>query len=163
MTGEEIKVMSEKLTNGFKPPYMRNELAKNEAKLYRVGWEHPTLGNKFDFVYGCSKSDVKRHIRNEFENARIIEVIEWIEPEQSKSTLKDDNVNSPAHYTQGGIECIDAIKAAVIGLKNIEAVCTANIIKYLWRWKFKNGLEDLKKAKWYLDYLIKEVTKNGEE
>lgn len=70
---------------------------------------------------------------------------------------ENDNVNSPTHYCKGSIECIEAIKAAVVGLVAMEAVCTANVIKYLWRWKFKNGLEDLKKAKWYLDRLIKEV------
>ena len=66
-----------------------------------------------------------------------------------------DMVNHPSHYTQGGIECIDAIKSAVCGLTGMEAVCTANVIKYLWRWKFKNGVEDLEKAKWYLEKLIK--------
>ena len=68
-----------------------------------------------------------------------------------------DNVNHPSHYTQGATECIDAIKEATKGLFGIEAVCTANIIKYVWRWKFKNGVEDLLKAKWYLDRLIEEV------
>lgn len=68
-----------------------------------------------------------------------------------------DNVNHPSHYTQGAIECIDAIKEATKGLIGIEAVCTANIIKYVWRWKFKNGVEDLEKAEWYLKRLIKEV------
>ena len=70
---------------------------------------------------------------------------------------KDDNVNHPSHYCQGGIECIDAIKAATINLKGIEAVDTGNVIKYVWRWKDKNGVEDLKKARWYIDHLIKEV------
>lgn len=67
-----------------------------------------------------------------------------------------DNVNHPKHYTQGGIECIDALAAATINLKGIEAVCTANAIKYLWRWKQKNGVEDLEKARWYIDKLIRE-------
>ena len=71
-----------------------------------------------------------------------------------------DNVNHPSHYTQGAIECIDAIKEATKGLFGIEAVCTGNIIKYVWRWKFKNGVEDLHKADWYLQRLIKEVTSN---
>lgn len=75
---------------------------------------------------------------------------------KAKKVIKD-NVNHPSHYTQGAIECIDAIKEATKGLFGIEAVCTANIIKYVWRWKFKNGVEDLNKAKWYLDRLIKEV------
>lgn len=68
-----------------------------------------------------------------------------------------DNVNHPVHYTRGGIETIDAIAAATAGLEGIEAVCTANAIKYLWRWKHKNGVEDLKKARWYIDRLIKEI------
>lgn len=69
-----------------------------------------------------------------------------------------DMVNHPSHYTQGGIECIDALEAATINLKGIEAVCTANAIKYLWRWKEKGGIEDLEKSKWYIDRLIKKVT-----
>ena len=71
-----------------------------------------------------------------------------------------NNVNHPSHYTQGAIECIDAIKEATKGLFGIEAVCTGNIIKYVWRWKFKNGVEDLRKADWYLQRLIKEATSN---
>ena len=69
----------------------------------------------------------------------------------------NDAVNHPQHYTQGGIECIDALEAATVGLTGIEAVCTANAIKYLWRWKFKNGAEDIKKAIWYLNKLLSKV------
>ncbi|MGE8659083.1 MAG: DUF3310 domain-containing protein [Achromobacter sp.] len=65
-----------------------------------------------------------------------------------------DVVNHPAHYTAGGIECIDAIAAATTGLEGIEAACTANALKYLWRWKRKNGLEDLRKARWYINHLL---------
>lgn len=68
-----------------------------------------------------------------------------------------DNVNHPSHYTQGGIECIDALKAATIGKTGIEAVCVANVIKYLWRYEEKNGLEDVKKAQWYIKRLIQEL------
>lgn len=67
-----------------------------------------------------------------------------------------DAVNHPSHYTQGGIECIEAIKAATVGLEGIEAVCTGNAIKYIWRWKQKNGTEDLRKAIWYINKLIEE-------
>ena len=70
-----------------------------------------------------------------------------------------DNINHPAHYTAGGIECIDALASATEGLQGIEAVCTANAIKYLWRWKRKNGVEDLKKAIWYTERLINEIEK----
>lgn len=64
-----------------------------------------------------------------------------------------DNTN-PEHYKQGKIECIDALESATVNLKGIDAVCTANAIKYLWRWREKNGLEDLRKAKWYIDKLL---------
>ena len=73
-----------------------------------------------------------------------------------------DNVNHPDHYCKGGIECKDAIKAAVTGLEGFEAVCVGNAIKYLWRWKYKNGAEDLRKAKKYLDMLLEEVEQNKE-
>jgi hypothetical protein len=70
-----------------------------------------------------------------------------------------DDVNHPPHYTAGAVECIDAIAAATTGLSGLEAVCTANIIKYVWRWKHKSGLTDLEKARWYLEKLIIEVNK----
>ena len=69
-----------------------------------------------------------------------------------------ENVNSPQHY-QGKVECIDCIESATAGLNGIEAFCTGNAIKYLYRWKRKNGIEDLKKAKWYIDKII---SVNGE-
>jgi len=68
-------------------------------------------------------------------------------------TSHSDAIN-PSHYKQGEIECIDALAAATANLKGIEAVCTANAIKYLWRWKQKNGAEDLKKAQWYINRLL---------
>lgn len=68
--------------------------------------------------------------------------------------MKNDKINHPDHYTHGGIECIDAIEAATTGLEGTEAVCTGNALKYLWRWKFKNGVEDLLKAMWYIQRLI---------
>lgn len=64
-----------------------------------------------------------------------------------------DNIN-PTHYKQGIIECIDAIESATINKKGFDAVATANVIKYLWRFEEKGGLEDMKKARWYLDRMI---------
>ena len=61
-----------------------------------------------------------------------------------------DNVNKPEHYTQGNVECIDAIESATTGLTGIVAVCVANVIKYVWRFGRKNGIEDLDKADYYL-------------
>lgn len=78
-----------------------------------------------------------------------------------------DAVNHPSHYTTGRVECIDAIDSAVTGLNGMEAVLTSQIIKYVWRWKQKGGVEDLRKAEWYLKRLIRDVqdkeTQNGGE
>ena len=71
-----------------------------------------------------------------------------------------DVVNKPAHY-QGRIECIDAIEEATVGLEGIQAVCVANVLKYVWRWRRKNGVEDLRKARWYLDRLIQAAEAEG--
>lgn len=73
---------------------------------------------------------------------------------ENEHEQKNDKVNHPAHYTAGKVECIDALESATVNLTGIEAVCTANAIKYLWRWKRKNGVEDLQKAKWYIERLI---------
>ncbi len=67
----------------------------------------------------------------------------------------NDNVNHPYHYqSNNGLEVIDAIEAFTEDLVGMEAVCTANALKYICRWKKKNGVEDLKKAVWYLNKLI---------
>ena len=63
---------------------------------------------------------------------------------------------NPDHY-KGAVECIDAIAVATEGLQGIEAFCTGNAIKYLWRWKKKNGREDLEKAQWYINRLLRSL------
>ena len=65
-----------------------------------------------------------------------------------------DMVNSPPHYNQTGIECIHAISAATD--KGFRYYLQGNIMKYLWRYKYKNGVEDLRKAQWYLNVLIED-------
>ncbi len=65
----------------------------------------------------------------------------------------NDAVQHPSHYTQGGIECIEAIKASMTA-DGFCDYCKGNIIKYIWRWRDKGGVEDLRKASVYLDWLI---------
>ena len=75
-----------------------------------------------------------------------------------------ERVNHPSHYqTKAGIECIDVMEACTEELSGAEAVNTCQIIKYIWRWKKKNGLEDLKKTRFYLDRLIEHVEKTEKE
>lgn len=106
-------------------------------------WSDDKLAIAYDRVY---KNDEARldvdHLKNE---------------EVKMDENVPDMVNHPKHYTQGGIECIDALKAATVGKCGIEAVCVANVIKYLWRYEEKNGVEDIRKAKWYIERLLKEL------
>jgi len=66
-----------------------------------------------------------------------------------------DPVNNPDHYTSGDIECIYAIKAAMT-TNEYFGYLRGNCIKYIWRYRQKNGLEDLRKAEWYLRRLCNE-------
>lgn len=78
--------------------------------------------------------------------------------EEKNYESKDQMVSHPSHYqTSSGLETIQVIEAFTEGLDGIEAVDTANVIKYICRWKKKNGLQDLEKAQWYLTNLINHV------
>ena len=71
------------------------------------------------------------------------------EPKQEAA----DNVNNPSHYTQGGIECKDAIRAALT-TEEYRGYCKGTILAYIWRERFKGGAEDVAKAAWYIDALM---------
>ena len=60
-----------------------------------------------------------------------------------------ENVNHPKHYNETSMECIDALEIA-FGKQAVFDFCRCNAFKYLWRYKNKNGKEDLDKANWYL-------------
>ena len=71
-----------------------------------------------------------------------------------------DAVNRPAHYQGDGVECIDAIEAA-LGTEGAIAYCRGNALKYIWRaGKKSDAVEDLKKANWYLDRAAKLMEAN---
>lgn len=74
-----------------------------------------------------------------------------------------DNVNHPAHYTQAGIECIEAIEAACSDKPGPEAALLAPVIKYLWRYTAKGGSQSLRKAQWYLGRLADRVEQREKE
>lgn len=80
----------------------------------------------------------------------------WYVPESMLTRLSDanDNVDHPAHYTQGDVECIDAIKSALTE-EEFRGYCKGNALKYTWRERMKGGAEDLEKACWYLGRLAK--------
>jgi len=68
--------------------------------------------------------------------------------------MKHDPVDKPKHYNQGGVECLDAIEAALTS-EEFKGYCKGNIIKYVWRENFKDqNIQDLKKSNFYLNRLI---------
>ena len=113
----------------------------------------------------CHKEGDRATAANIMDNR--LEFLERIEgntllPKESKTLC--NNVDHPQHYiSKGGIETIDVIDAWTEGLDGIVAVDTANVIKYISRWNKKNGIEDLKKAQWYLNHLISEMERRMKE
>ena len=86
--------------------------------------------------------------------------VPWATKEESP-VIQEDAVNHPSHYTDGGIECIEAIEAALTN-EEFRGYCKGNCIKYNWRERHKGGTESLKKAQWYLDRLIQlDEAQNG--
>ena len=73
--------------------------------------------------------------------------------QESKEEIKEDVVNKPKHYNQGGIECIDAIEA-ILTHEEFVGYLRGNSLKYRWRFRYKNGVEDLRKAEWYENKLL---------
>lgn len=107
-------------------------------------------------------SDVKTIIRDG--NGNVLD-IQMKEPGESFNSCRARNgfdmVNHPKHYkAKNGMEVIDVIEAFTANLKGYEAIYTGKVIKYICRWKEKNGLEDLRKAQWYLNRLIKNIEEN---
>ena len=107
-------------------------------------------------------SDVKTIIRDG--NGNVLD-IQMKEPGESFNSCRARNgfdmVNHPKHYkTKNGMEVIEVIEALTANLSGYEATHTGNVIKYICRWKEKNGLEDLRKAQWYLNRLIKNIEEN---
>ena len=71
--------------------------------------------------------------------------------------VKVGEANHPTHYTQGKVECIDAIESATVGKNGFEAYCVGSVIKYLWRYEQKGGKESVEKAQWYLNKLLEQM------
>jgi hypothetical protein len=75
--------------------------------------------------------------------------------------IQDDQVNHPSHYTDGSIECIEALEAELTA-DEFRGYMKGNIAKYIWRERMKGGVQSLKKAQWYLDRLIQfDEAQNG--
>ena len=145
ITESQVQVIDE---NGQKLGVLPIADALNTAYDKNLDLNGKVLSIVCDVVYILGFIDERAHKTNINALVKLDEV-------------KDDNINHPHRYTKGKIECIDAIESAVCDLKGIEAFCTGNVIKYVWRWKEKEQVDSLKKAGWYLNHLIKKVEENA--
>lgn len=101
-------------------------------------------------MMGMYRQDVKRiynQIGNEYRKMKQAQ-------EQSDHKQTMDMVNNPPHYNKAGIETIQAIKA-MLG-EGFKYYLQGNIMKYIWRYEYKDGVQDLEKAQWYLNELIED-------
>ena len=122
-----------------KQHYFEIKLQKTKQENVRILTKIPyDLTRVIDLSYELDK---KYATDSKLENAK---------PTETQS----DPVNSPTHYQTGLIETIDSIKN-ILGHEKFQAYCIGNVIKYLSRYREKNGLEDLKKAETYISFIIK--------
>jgi hypothetical protein len=94
-------------------------------------------------------------------NKEGYDLTEYFEEEEVTWGREPDNVNHPSHYGNGKIECIEYLED-FLNKDEFIGYLRGNIGKYMHRWRYKNGLEDLRKAEWYLKKLI-EVMENEDE
>lgn len=137
-TPDEVNEEKEKIR--MAQDLVRNVIKDGEkidsVKKYKKEWESEVLNKAIDRAFGFS-NDYDTNLNYESE---------------------DKNVSHPSHYqSENGIEVIDVIEAFTKGLEGIEATDTGNVIKYICRWKNKNGTQDLEKAMWYLQHLLNHV------
>lgn len=104
-----------------------------------------------------SAEELEKHIKALLLQKLVLEPL----PKEDRAikmpeSSKPDNVNHPKHYCKGGLECIQVIKAQLTPEQNI-GYLYGNVLKYMWRWPEKNGIEDLRKAKHYLEWLIESL------
>lgn len=107
-------------------------------------------------IYVSGDKVVDKKMKQKIEN-QIASQFKTVESETIGGNEQHDVVNHPRHYTQGKIEVVDFI------LDQKLSFLEGNVVKYVCRYKLKNGIEDLKKANWYLGKLIKtlEPSKNN--
>ena len=131
-----------------KQHYFEIKLQKTKQENVRILTKIPyDLTRVIDLSYELDK---KYATDSKLENAKTTNIQFTIDTTETQS----DPVNSPTHYQTGLIETIDSIKN-ILGHEKFQAYCIGNVIKYLSRYREKNGLEDLKKAETYISFIIK--------
>lgn len=102
------------------------------------------------------RQSVEDYVKERFEMKSPVDEYDFVRnivDKEEKPKNEPDLVNHPNHYETGKFECIEVMEEA-LGRDVVKGFCIGNAFKYLYRAKRKNGLEDLKKAQWYLNRVI---------
>lgn len=132
------------------------ESADLDEYTYTITAERRKVDNLQSRVNDANLGDALKEMFKDVPDAKVV-IGSGIEPGVHSGPVYDV-VQRPAHYNQSGVECIDAI-AASMSAEEFQAYLKGNVQKYLWRYQHKNGVEDVRKAQWYLDRLVKELSK----
>ena len=149
--------------NGFDPveKVEEGDMAEDTEPKFKVGDKVKIIGGRWVDHKGVVNQVYTRYVSSDVQmifydiliDGHAIETFTDELLETLPKNEENDNVNHPAHYTFSNYDCID-IMEDVYGKEAVMNFCTCNTFKYLWRSEHKNGLEDLKKARWYLNKLI---------
>ena len=144
----EPKQLTQSVFDGLPSEYLWAKILENgDAVAKRTYERNGTLlriGSGYDTTDWQNSRIERQDVSNRVEQLRSIEEARQVEK---------DAVNNPSHYTTGGIECIDAMQA-MLSRDEFIGYLRGNVFKYQWRYQHKNGVEDLKKARWYANRLI---------
>lgn len=134
-------------------------------KDYLLTPDEVKMTNEHDGCNGCAYNDYKE---NEWPCRFCRGTVILSSPEYKKRPdlwvaveSESNAVNHPKHYTSGSVECIDAMRAA-FGADELATYCKIAAFKYIWRCDLKGGIEDIKKARFYLEKYI-ELKDGGEQ
>ena len=161
---EELKTKSKDISNDNALLLETNKKLKeeNERNKENLNSQHELIRELIQKNFNEKLHNFE--VNNKKYDGKIMEEI--LKRNSGRYSLDDekssaDNVNHPSHYT-GKYECIDVMQD-VFGDEATNDFCLCNAFKYIWRARKKNGLEDVKKAVWYLNKYVEEEEKDGED
>lgn len=161
MTLEEFKEYAKTIT---RKEFLSNNANKDDETFQPVDLGEDACPYEYNLPDSSCDISCKECWEKAVKDIKFKDDIEkgLIEEMNKQPIIVSDSVNHPSHYTHGKIETIDKIED-VLGLEGFQAYCVGNAIKYLDRYKLKNGFEDIKKAKRYLEFYIEKTEGKDEE
>ena len=142
---QEKKIKEQLIALGWIAPRHAQVNSNNEGRSMSINEATPEMWNKLQEKY---KAMADEEFKYDFRKDQL----------EYPSIPDPDPVNNPQHYNSGNIECIEAIQESM-SPEAFKGYLKGNTMKYLWRYDYKGkASEDLQKAGWYLNKLIKEVS-----